>query len=81
MDTTSHGLGMTVKVASEFGTWPAEGGAVTITNEVRTEFDKLLSLIAANIPQGNALYLKNVKTYLELAGFYAIKGIVKPVGN
>lgn len=68
-------------VATEFGMWPVEGKSLTVANEITAKFDELLSLIGGHIPNQNARYLALVKTNLELASFYAIKGIVKPVGN
>lgn len=82
MDTTTHGHGMTVGTfAPEFGAWPVEGVSIETVNLIRSEFDKLQALIAGAIPSGNGRYLALVKTNLELANFYAIKGVAKPLGN
>lgn len=81
MDTTTHGHGMATGFAPEFNTWPVEGVSVETVNLIRAEFDKLQALILGYIPAANGRYASLVKTNLELAGFYAIKGIVKPGGN
>lgn len=74
--TTQKGTGPTV--APEFGAWPIEGNTVENVNNVRTEFDALLTKITPMFVKGNERYLSIVKTRLEEACLFAVKGIAKP---
>lgn len=65
------------QVAPEFGTWPANDTQVKIMWEVRHQFDRLLDTIGLVTPPANARYLSIVKTKLEEACMFAIKGITK----
>lgn len=77
--TTQNGPGY-VPQNPEFGHWPVNGNTQGALDEVKQGFDNLLTLIAGHIPPGNARYLAVVKTKLEEASFFAIKGIAK-TGN
>lgn len=78
--TTHHGHGS--KVAPEFATWPIEGNAFQNAEAIRTAFDGLLNTITPMIAKGNERYLSVVKTKLEEACFFAIKGVARPgTGN
>lgn len=78
--STSH-KGTGAMVAPEFGTWPIEGNVLANANSVRTHFDGLLQAIVPLFAKGNERYLSIVKTKLEEACFFAIKGIAKPAGG
>jgi len=78
--STSH-RGSHPSVAAEFGTWPIEGATVENANTVRINFDKLLTTITPMFQDGNERYLAIVKTKLEEACFFAIKGVAKPGGH
>lgn len=78
--STSH-KGTGPNVATEFGTWPIEGANLENADNVRISFDKLLATITPMIQKGNERYLSIVKTKLEEACFFAIKGVAKPGGH
>lgn len=67
-------------VAPEFGAWPIEGNTLESVNAVRTDFDNLLTKITPMFAKGNERYLAIVKTKLEEACLFAVKGIAKPGG-
>lgn len=78
--STSHkGLGVTV--APEFGTWPVEGATLGYANDARVAYNNLLAQITPYFAKGNERYLSIVKTKLEEACFFTIKGIGKVGGN
>jgi hypothetical protein len=66
------------QIATEFATWPMTDAGVKNANEIRGKFDALLDHIALVTPPGNARYLALVKTKLEEACMFAVKGISKP---
>lgn len=79
MNTSTHNEPMpTSKIADEFASWPMKDTQVSSANEVRGKFDELLTLISNRTPPHNARYLALVKTKLEEASFFAVKGIAKP---
>lgn len=84
MESSTHNIPVTETraektIAVEFATWPMEAQAVKKTNEVREKFDDLLTVLTFAIPTENARYLALVKTNLETACMFAVKGIAKPV--
>ena len=52
---------------------------LSAANDVRYAFDVALAKVAQCTPQHNARYLALVKTKMEEACFFAIKGIAKPL--
>lgn len=74
--TTQKGTGPIV--APEFGAWPIEGNTLENVNNVRTVFNNLLTQITPMFAKGNERYLSIVKTKLEEACLFTIKGIAKP---
>lgn len=78
MDSSITHKGAPIAVAQEFGTWPIEGSVLENTNKVRVEFNTLLTNITPMFAKGNERYLNLVKTNLETACLFAIKGIAKP---
>lgn len=82
MESSTTHQGTAPTVASEFGTWPIEGNVLVNANSVRMNFDTLLRTIAPMFLKGNERYLSIVKTKLEEACFFTVKGIAKPgAGN
>lgn len=81
MNTSTSHSGTGGKVAAEFGFWPVEGNNVATIEQIRIGFDQLLTTIKGGVAPGNERYLALVKTKLEEACFYAIKGVAKPTGN
>lgn len=69
----------TKKLADEFSSWPMDAAQLEAANEIRTRFDDLASYIASRTPPHNGRYLALVKTKLEEASFFAVKGIAKPM--
>jgi hypothetical protein len=78
MDSSTTHKGTGPKVAAEFGAWPIEGNTLENANSVRQNFDTLLRTISPMFQKGNERYLSIVKTKLEEACFFTIKGIAKP---
>lgn len=82
MESSTHNLPPSPtekkKVAPEFGTWPMTAAGVTSAENIRMQFDKLQTDLELVIPAGNARYLARVKTKLEEACMFAVKGIAKP---
>jgi hypothetical protein len=68
----------TKKIADEFASWAMTPSQFEAMNEVRYGFDQLLTIISNRIPPENGRYLALVKTKLEEASFFAVKGIAKP---
>ncbi len=77
MESSSTHVGTGPVVAAEFGAWPIEGSALANANEARVAFNTLLTKIAPMFVKGNERYLAVVKTKLEEACFFTIKGIAK----
>ncbi len=79
--TTQKGGGPSVSF--EFGAWPIEGNVLGNVNDTRVAFNSLLIKITPFFAKGNERYLSIVKTKLEEACMFAIKGVAKPgtVGN
>ena len=69
---------VTKSIAPEFDTWPMTEGGVEAANKIRGEFDRLLTTIEGQIPTNNGRYLALVKTKLEEACLFAVKGVAKP---
>lgn len=79
MNASTHNEPMpTKRIADEFASWQMEPAQVEAANEIRGKFDELLTTIANRTPPQNARYLALVKTKLEEASFFAVKGIAKP---
>lgn len=78
MNSSTTHSGTPITVAPEFGSWPIEGSVLENTNKVRVEFNTLLTNITPMFAKGNERYLNLVKTNLEQACLFAIKGIAKP---
>ncbi len=78
MDSSTTHTGSTPIVAPEFGAWPIEGNTLNNVNDVRTAFNNLLTGITPMFATGNERYLSIVKTKLEEACMFTIKGIAKP---
>lgn len=70
-----------LKVAPEFGAWPADDVVLAKVTDIRMQYDQLLVSIQSLIPKGNERYLAIVKTRLEEACLFTVKAITKPVGN
>lgn len=66
------------EIAPEFGSWPMNEVQIAHANEIRHKFDEVLSVVSLYTSPQNARYLSIVKTKLEEASFFAIKGIAKP---
>lgn len=66
------------KIADEFSSWPMNEIQIQHVNKIRSEFDRLLDLISNVTPPQNGRYLSIVKTKLEEASMFAVKGIAKP---
>lgn len=78
MDSSTTHVGTGPNVATEFGSWPVEGNALESVNNARIQFNTLLATITPMIAKGNERYLSIVKTKLEEACLFTIKGIAKP---
>lgn len=65
-------------LAVEFGSWPCQESQVEAINEIKWAFDDLLSKCGNRIPPHNGRYLALVKTKLEEACMFAVKGISLP---
>lgn len=80
MDSSTHNIPkeQIKKVAPEFGTWPMTQKGVATAENIREQFDKLQTNLELAIPAGNGRYLALVKTKLEEACMFAVKGIAKP---
>jgi hypothetical protein len=82
MDSSMHNTPPATKqVASEFSTWPMHPQQVKAAEDIRHQFDQLLTNLELAIPPGNGRYLAIVKTKLEEACMFAVKGIAKPISN
>lgn len=75
---TNGGATATKQIATEFATWPMNETGMRNANDIRSKFDALLESITLVTPPGNARYLALVKTKLEEACMFAVKGIAKP---
>jgi hypothetical protein len=80
MESSTFQSGAGPVVAPEFGVWPIEGNALSSVNDVRAAYNTLLNTITPLIAKGNERYLALVKTKLEEACLFTVKGIAKP-GN
>lgn len=84
MESSTHNLPPTggtqgkKVVAPEYGTWPMSETGVANAEAIRRQFDQLQTNLELLIPAGNARYLALVKTKLEEACMFAVKGIAKP---
>jgi len=79
MDTSTHNEPMAQKqIAPEFSSWEMNETQVKLVHALRGEFDRIQDMIAAITPPQNGRYLALVKTKLEEACFFAVKGIAKP---
>lgn len=65
-------------LAVEFGSWPMNAAQGDVVNEIKWKFDDLLSTISNRTAPYNSRYLSIVKTKLEEACMFAVKGIAKP---
>lgn len=65
-------------VAPEFGAWPVDKNNFEKVSMIRKGFDDLLTQIITQTPPGNERYIALVKTKLEEACFFAVKGVAKP---
>lgn len=78
-NTTTPTNGMTRKeVAPEFRSYPASETTTQNMTQVRWAFDDLLTKIEGYMPKWSAREMAIVKTKLEEASFFAIKGMTKP---
>lgn len=75
METSTEAI---KRVADEFASWPMTPEQIEATSEIRGAFDELLTTISLRTPPQNGRYLALVKTKLEEASFFAVKGIAKP---
>lgn len=66
------------KMNDEFCSFPCNGAQLEAIDDVRAKLDVTLDFIANRIPPQNARYLSIVKTKLEEACMFAVKGISKP---
>lgn len=66
------------KIADEFSTWPMNEVQIQHVNDLRGKFDQLLDHVSLVTPPQNGRYLSIVKTKLEEALMFAVKGIAKP---
>lgn len=66
------------EIAHEFASWPMDEQQLKHVSVLRGKFDELLSHICAVTPPQNGRYLSIVKTKLEEACMFTIKGIAKP---
>ncbi|MBL7544290.1 MAG: hypothetical protein JNL11_10755 [Bdellovibrionaceae bacterium] len=66
------------EIAHEFSSWPVNEAQLKNINDIRGDFDHLLTLISNKMPPQNGRYLGVVKTKLEEACMFAIKGFSKP---
>lgn len=79
-EQTTVGNGVTkTPIAPEFGAWPITEAQAMMVDKVRALFTGLQTDIEVIIPSGNVRYLALVKTKLEEACLFAVKGITKPV--
>lgn len=82
MDSSTTQTGTGPSVAPEFGAWPIQGSTLENVNNARAIYNDLLEKITPMFTKGNERYLAIVKTNLETACLYTIKGIAKPAtGN
>jgi hypothetical protein len=51
---------------------------IATVEAIRAKFDDLLTFISEATPMTNARYLAILRTKLEEASFFAVKGIAKP---
>jgi len=80
MNTSTHNEPVPTKqIAPEFSSWQMEEVQVSHANRIRGKFDELLESINEVTPPKNGRYLALVKTKLEEACMFAVKGIAKPV--
>lgn len=73
--TTSDGSHRAV--APEFASWPTDGATLEAINEIRSQFNSLLTVITNRVPSGNERYLALTRTKLEEACMFAVKAIAK----
>jgi hypothetical protein len=64
-------------IAPEFGSWPLTDREKEIIEHTRWAFDALQEHIAAHTPPSNMRYLAIVRTKLEEACMFAVKGIAR----
>jgi dihydrodipicolinate synthase/N-acetylneuraminate lyase len=76
--TTTGNTGPGTNIAPEFATWPVTADAAEKVNKAREIFSKALAEITTLFPSGNQRYLAIVKTNLETASLFTIKGITMP---
>lgn len=76
-DIPADGPVATMQISDEFGSWPCTPIQADVINEVRWKLDDTLRFIANRISPENGRYLSIVKTKLEEAGMFAVKGIAK----
>lgn len=80
MNTSTHNEPMPrKKIADEFASWPMSDAGVNAAAEIRQKFDELLDTIVMRTPTHNGHYLALVKTKLEEACMFAVKGVAKPI--
>lgn len=65
------------ELAEEFRSFAVDSAQVEAQYEVRAQFDKLLELVSNRVSPNSGRYLSLVKTKLEEACFFAVKGISK----
>jgi len=66
-------------IAAEFNSWHMQQAQVDRASVIRQGFSNLQSDIESSIAPGNGRYMAMVKTKLEEACMFAVKGIAKPV--
>lgn len=66
------------KIADEFSSWPVDEQQLKHINDLRSKFDQLLDHVSSVTKPSNGRYLSIVKTKLEEACMFAVKGISKP---
>lgn len=65
------------RIAPEFGTWPVNEVTIEQINQMKWKFDELQAWITQRTPPHNARYAAVVKTKLEEACMFAVKGFAK----
>lgn len=76
--STHHEPAPAAKLSPEFGSWPMNETQQKLVDKIRADFDRLQQDIAVCIPAANGRYLALVKTNLEQACMFAVKGIARP---
>ena len=65
------------QINAEFGSWAITSQQSDIVDQIKWKFDDLLDFISNHTPPENGRYLSIVKTKLEEACMFSVKGIAK----